>query len=1225
MIRARTLSDWNDTRREYPLDVCLHRWVERQAERTPERTALVFEGRKLSYAGLNERANRLASWLLRTGAGPNTLIDICVHRSFDMLIGLLGILKAGAAYVPIDPTYPPDRIRFLVEDSRVPVLLTQAACRGLLPATERFIPDPFGAACGDEPGGRLYRTGDLGRWRPDGVIEYLGRLDHQVKIRGFRVEPGEIEAEIAREPAVRDCVVVAREDVPGVVRLVAYLAAEPGQVSVPALRRRLQAALPEHMVPAAFVVLPVRTGCARDRRRAPRTAGRDRGGTAPAGAAPRGRACRSGSGGRMWADLLGLDRVGLDDGFFDLGGDSLQAVRMVADLAETHGLTVPVVRLFQHPSVGALAVSIREEKMARSALEEIDERATRQRIGRSSNDASRDGVAIVGLAGRFPGAPDLGKLWENLCGGVESISRFTFFGIGPLEAKVMDPQQRVFLELAWSALENAGYDAESFPGPIGVYAGVGDNHCYPVNLLGHPDLLRTAGKLVVEYGNEKDYIATRVSYALNLTGPSVSANTGCSTSLLAVDNAFNALLDYECDLALAGGVDIHVPQKSGFLYQANGPFCRDGHCRPFDAEASGTMSCDGAGVVVLKRLADALADGDTIHAVLRSTAKNNDGARKVSFLAPSVEGQSRVIAMALARANLSPEEIGYIGHPTIASGIAGLLKVVLCLQHERIPPTLHYRAPNPRIDFAESPFVVVDRLTAWPRGDRARVAGVSSFGFGGTNVHAIVADAPPPRSGGPSRPRQILVLSARTPGALETATVNLRTCLAETPGIDLADAAFTLAVGRRPFGHRRFAVCAHPQDAVQALSSPGALRTATRCCERRDPPVAFLFPGQGAQYAGMGRALYEGEAVFREAVDRCADLLREPLGGDLRAILYPAAGNGRHPEAPGGALPGDPLTDTFFTQPAIFTIEYALSALWRQWGVAPAWMIGHSIGEFVCACLAGVFRLEDALGLVALRGRLMRGLPRGVMLSVRAPAARIEPRLPPDVQLAAVNSPTLCVLSGPEPAVSALEQELQAEGTGCRRLRTSHAFHSAMMDAVVEPFAAAVARVPLSPPRIPFVSTVSGRPIRDMEATDPAYWGRHLRLPVRFSDGLQSLLASDAGLLLEVGPRSTLTTLAHQHAMDPDRHAAVASLAESADGAAEWEALLGAVGRLWLHGVTIDWNGFYGGQRRRRIPLPTYPFEHKRYWVDPVPATPATLAAAAGPGAEAARSTSVPA
>ena len=1133
---------------------------------------------------------------------------------------------------------------------------------------EKFIEDPFSG----DPSARLYKTGDLCRYLPDGNIDYIGRVDFQVKLRGNRIELGEIEAAIQQDPSVRQCAVTVREDSPGEKRLVAYVVEVPGKFSVSNMRRMLAGKLPDYMMPAAFVRLPdmpLTPSGKTDRRALPKP-GQERPELATPYIAPRTDTEKKLA--QVWRDVLQLDRVGIDDNFFDLGGDSLTALKMASRLHSAHRISLPVVKLFEFASVARLARFLDSRQDTAGFIDEINERATRQRIGRFHNDPLQDGVAVVGMAGRFPGAATVDQLWDNLCNDVESISWFSkeelgpgidpalrddpdyvpargivedadkfdaaFFGIGPQEARVMDPQQRVFLELAWSALENAGYDSQSFDGMIGVYAGVGDNHYYPTHVLSHPDLANMVGKVIVGYGNEKDYIATRVSYALDLTGPSVSVNTGCSTSLLAVDMAFRALIDHECDIALAGGVDIFVPQKSGFLYQPGGIFARDGHCRPFDSQATGTMFCDGAGVVVLKRLSAALADGDRIYAVIRGTAKNNDGANKASFLAPSVEGQARVVAMAQAQANVLPQDIsyieahgtgtplgdpievealtkvwraqtdrkqtcwlgcikGHIGHPTIAAGVAGLIKASLCLYHEKIPGTLNFRSPNPKIDFDNSPFKVVDRLTPFPRANQRRVAGVSSFGFGGTNVHTILEEAPPAAPSGPSRPKQLLLISAKTEKALSAASARLKSFLELHPDARLPDAAYTLQRGRRYFAKRRFFVCGDRADALNQLATPDSTRSRARTCDERDPEIAFMFPGQGSQYVNMGKNFYDHERLFREVVDDCCEILKPHLDCDLRDFLYPDEGD--------AVRAAQSLMNTFYTQPALFTVEYALARLLQHWGIAPSAMIGHSVGEFVCACLAGVFTLEDAARLVAVRGRLIQGLPGGSMLTIRADADVISARLPSDIQLAAINSPSLCVVSGPEDAIRQFQKKLDDAGTACKLLHTSHAFHSAMMDPVVEAFTREVSSARRRPPRIPFVSTVAGGWISDQQATDPAYWGRHLRMPVRFSHGIRELLKKDL-VFVEVGPRTTCATLMRQHATLKEKVPVTTTMPETHVDDAEWTALLAALGYLWLHGVSIDWRNFHAEENRQRIPLPAYPFERRSYWVDPVERAAAT-------------------
>ncbi|MDZ8088868.1 MAG: aminotransferase class III-fold pyridoxal phosphate-dependent enzyme [Nostoc sp. DedQUE12b] len=886
----------------------------------------------------------------------------------------------------------------------------------------------------------------------------------------------------------------------------------------------------------------------------------------------------------------------------------------------------------------------------------------------SDNQDPSDGVAIIGMVGRFPGAGNVDEFWRNLCEGLESTTFFedeeldpsidpnlckdpsyvkargiipggetfdaAFFGINPLEAVVMDPQARVFLELVYEALENAGYESESFEGLIGLYAGCGQNTYFANHIAGRMEIVDRIGEFQTMLANEKDFLTTRAAYKLNLKGPAVSVNTACSTSLVAVIQACQALTSYQCDLALSGGVSMTTPQNSGYIAQEGSMLSGDGHCRPFDASAQGTMFNNGAGVVVLKRLEDALHDGDRIYAVIRGSGINNDGADKVSFTAPSVDGQAEAIAMAQAYANFHPETISYIeahgtatplgdpieiealtqafrvhtdakqfcaigslksnvGHLVAAAGVAGLIKTALALHYKKIPPSLNFEAPNPKIDLANSPFYVNTKLAEWSEGETPRRAGVSSFGVGGTNAHIVLEEAPQIQSSGSSRPQQLLLLSAKTSQALEAATANLQQHLQYNAEINLADVAYTLQRGRKSFNYRRSVVCHDLTDAIAALQSLDPNQVNTRHTEIRNPAVVFMFPGQGSQYVNMGLNLYNHEPVFQEAVDECAEILKPLLGRDLREIIYPAPS-----ERETAAIS---LRQTCFTQPALFVIEYALAQLWQSWGVKPQAMIGHSIGEFVAACIAGVFTLEDALMLVATRGRFMWELPAGAMLSVRLPAKEVEPRLSAELAIAAINGPSLCVVSGPTEAIASLQKQLESEEVICRHLHTSHAFHSPMMDSIIHPFAEVVGKVKLSPPQIPFVSTVTADWITTHQATDPMYWATHLRQTVRFAEGVQTLWQQPERLLLEVGPRITTTTLARQQAKDIKQQIAIPSLGDNAENEAEWTALLKAVGQLWLAGVSIDWSNFYQRETRQRIPLPTYPFERQRFWIDPPP------------------------
>jgi acyl transferase domain-containing protein/acyl carrier protein len=894
---------------------------------------------------------------------------------------------------------------------------------------------------------------------------------------------------------------------------------------------------------------------------------------------------------------------------------------------------------------------------------------------------SPQGIAIVGMSGRFPAAPDLDRFWENLRGGVEAVSFFTdeelaaagvepaqladplyvkargvlrdielfdpaFFGFTPREAELLDPQHRAFLECSWEALESAGYDPERFPGRIAVYGGAGSNSYVLNNLLPNEELLRKVGGLQVVLMNQGDFLTTRVSYKLNLRGPSVLVQTACSTALVAVHMGCQSLLAGEVDMALAGGVSIDVPQVSGYFYQEAGVASPDGRCRAFDERAAGTVGGSGAGVVVLKRLEDALADGDTIHAVIKGSAINNDGSAKVGFTAPSVEGQAEAIAESLLMAGFEPDTIGYVeahgsgtalgdpveiaaltqafragtegtgfcavgsvkasvGHCNAAAGIAGLLKTVLALKHGEIPPSLHFERPNPRIDFAGSPFYVNARLSLWPDqpGQEVRRAGVSSFGLGGTNAHVVLEEAPPAEAPEPSlRPAQLLTLSARTASALERAEANLDGFLRSHPDVgiaDIADIAHTLQVGRRAFEHRRAWLV---RDGREVAAASGV------CEANAARPVVFLFPGLGDQYVDMARELYEVEPTFRETFDLCADLLAPYLDLDLRRVLFSEGGAVPRSGSPGLDLKAllrrdgradNRLSSTEVAQPTHFAVEYSLARLLMEWGIVPEAMIGYSIGEYVAACLAGALSLEDAILLVARRAKLIQDLPGGAMLAVPLPEAEVRPLLPERLSVAATNGPHLTVVGGPSEAVAEFERSLGERGVSSITLRTTHAFHTEMMEPAVAALTEIARRVEAHPPSIPYLSNVTGTWIAAEDLADPGYWARHMRGTVRFAEGLAELLGKPERLLVEIGPGGTLGTLARQHPLAPAGLVTVSALPGPGEGRSDEEHLLAALGRLWAAGAEVDWNGFAAHERRRRVPLPTYPFERQRCWIDP--------------------------
>ena len=889
-------------------------------------------------------------------------------------------------------------------------------------------------------------------------------------------------------------------------------------------------------------------------------------------------------------------------------------------------------------------------------------------------DTVLGGIAIIGMAGRFPGAKNIDQFWRNLCAGVESITRFTdaelednfstedrnaanfvkarpiledvdqfdaeFFGMYAREAELTDPQHRIFLEISWEALENAGYDPANVQGPIGVFAGQSIMTYFLNNVCGER---RTIEEFTSNYqvgcypmllGAGLDFLTTRVSYKLDLKGPSFTLQTACSTSLLAVAQAAQSLLLYQADMALAGGVSITFPQKRGYQHLEGGMVSADGTCRPFDADATGTIFGSGAGVVLLKRLEDALADGDHIYAVIRGSGVNNDGAGKVGFTAPSVNGQATVIDMALAAAGVDARSISYVechgtatplgdpievagltksfaaatddlqfcalgsvkgnvGHLDAAAGVTGLIKTALALKHRMLPPSLHYKRPNPQIDFAKTPFFVNASLRPWPESPSARRAGVSAFGVGGTNVHLVLEEAPAAAQAvaaaqDTAQPAsELIVLSARTAGALEAARKNLAAHLQEHASLPLADIAYSLQIGRRVFDQRLAFVARNRDEALAKLEGRDQLNVHAGRRLAKAAEVVFMFPGQGAQYPDMGKDLFERYPEFRQHIEQCSEILEPLMAQNLLNLLYPAVNS---PEAK--LL----LMSTVAAQPAIFSVEYALAKLWMSWGIRPTAMIGHSVGEFVAAALSGVMSLKDALTVVAARGRLMQDLPGGAMMAVRLAETELLPLMTPELAIAAVNGPALCVIAGPYAAVDGFETALTARNVVTRRLHTSHAFHSAMVDPVIEPLRRELQRVEFSPPTIPYVSCVTGDWISAEQAVSADYWARHARQAVRFADGVAKVSASGSAVLLEVGPGNALTTLALQ-ATRGRSVPVIASMQDATREHDDGDRLLDAAGRAFTQGIVPDWIALRGGTRQR-VPLPTYPFERNRHWIN---------------------------
>ncbi|MFB6367571.1 SDR family NAD(P)-dependent oxidoreductase [Paenibacillus elgii] len=885
-------------------------------------------------------------------------------------------------------------------------------------------------------------------------------------------------------------------------------------------------------------------------------------------------------------------------------------------------------------------------------------------------------IAVIGMAGRFPGARNIEQFWDNLVNGVESVTFLTeeeleqagvrpetyrqkdyvkscgcvledkdrfdaaFFGYTPAEAEIMHPQSRIFHECAWEALEHAGYDPLRYGQRIGLFAAASSSFGWEITtrLSGKRERLGDYASWLLD---SRDFLPTRVSYKLNLTGPSVLLNTTCSSSLVAIDAACRSLLTGQCEMALAGGVSIVTDPKEGYLYQEGMILSPDGHCRAFDAEAKGTIGGEGAGLVVLKPLEDALRDRDHILAVIKGFAANNDGNRKIGYTAPGTIGQSEAIALALGMAGVDPESVTYvethgtgtvlgdpveikalssafasskkqfcrigsvktnIGHLDEGAGIAGLIKTVLALQHRVLPPSLNFAVPNPMIHFEDTPFYVNEAASKWESERYPLRAGVSSFGIGGTNAHLVLEEAPPLAESEAGQPEQesapcegasLLLFSARTATALEQATVRFVDYLRANPEASLSDAAFTLQIGRAVWEHRRALAASNAAEAIERLTANDPAKVHTSVSKDEALPIVFLFPGQGSQYVEMGKALYENEPVFRQELDRCLRIIGHETNEDFKSILYP--------EALSGDV-GQKINETRYAQPLLFSFEYALASLLINWGIAPSAMIGHSLGEYVAACVSGVMTLEEALRLVVIRGRLMQSMPHGAMLSVQRPEEEMLRLLRTEVQfsgvsVAVINSPMHCVVSGPEEAIRLLEEKLTEQACPNFRVHTSHAFHSPMMAPMVPAFKEAFEQVSMKEPAIPYLSNVSGTWMEAGQTADPDYWTAHLLSTVRFSDGLLRLLRYEQCVLIEVGPGRSLSGFIHQLSQKTERHRLLNLVRHPKESTADDEHLIFQIGKLWTWGVRIDWEQFHRHALRRRIPLPSYPFEGGYYWL----------------------------
>ncbi|MFZ2322536.1 MAG: amino acid adenylation domain-containing protein [Ignavibacteriaceae bacterium] len=1488
----------------------IHKIFEEQVEQTPELTAVVFEDRNLTYAELNNRANQLAIRLIAEGVSSDALVGICLDRSLDLIIGMLGVLKAGGVCLPLDLNYPQERLSFMLADSGVDLILTQKKTADKVPDTNakkifldefvysndivenltttlsdnnliyviytsgstglpkgvkmphsaiynlikwqntkstpgmwktlQFAPISFDVSfqeifstltsgstlvllneeirrdpinllefiieneieriflpyialqnlaeavsvkvahglklkhiitAGEQlkvtpqiialfqklndavlhnqygpsethvitafelngnpaswsklpsigkpidnsnvvfldenlkevPSGQIgemylggkclalgyhkrndltesrfiklsidgydeqvfYKSGDLGVLSSDGNIEFLGRNDDQIKIRGYRIEPGEIESVISKIHGITNNVIALKEISEGRKILVSYFITQDKEIDIDSVKKYLNNHLPDYMIPNYFMRVnsfPLTPSGKIDKKSLPQPYNISKAESVDN---------KNLLGDEVeeklilvWKELLGIDDIGLNDNFFDLGGDSLLMGRLQIKISSVLKEQINIVELYQYPTISSLA-----EYIDRKRNQSKDFKISKSAIVNSSNND----VAIIGIAGRYPKAKTIKEFWENLVNGVEAISFFSdeelenlpntnsdselkfvkargvledvdkfdaeFFGFNPREASIMDPQHRIFLECAWEALEDAGYVPEKFDGAIGIFAGSSLNTYLIYNVLSdrQKQVEMANSYQLTDYttltGNDNGFLTTKVAYKLGLKGPAINVQTACSTSLVATAQAYQSLISGQCDMALAGGVSVSFPQKRGYYFVDGSIGSVDGHCRAFDAEATGTVFSSGAGIIVMKRLDVAIKDGDAIYAVIKSVAVNNDGSNKAGYMAPSVDGQAEVISKAHQLAGINAESVKYIeahgtgtpvgdpievtalekafrlstskkqfcgigtvksniGHSDAAAGITGVIKTALTLKNGVIPPTLHYTKPNTRFDFANSPFYVVDKLTRLDNFESPVRAGVSSFGVGGTNAHAILEQYLDKNNISVSEvEKQLIIVSAKTEKSLKNNIEVTIDYLNHNTNDDLGNIAFTLQEGRHEFEWRQFVVADSIKKSLESLKSvlsSGLNKNKARFNEKHH--LVFMFAGQGAQYLNMGRGLYEEQKLFKEIVDESSELLIPHLGLDIRDLLFPKVVD---------EFTAKKLEQTVYTQPALFIIEYALARLLINYGIKPASMIGHSVGEYVAACLAGVFSFNDVLFILSRRAKLMQEQASGSMLSVRANESEIKDYLNDDIALAAVNSPNLLVLSGKMESIKVLSERLSELKIENKLLFTSHAYHSKMMEPAIEPFIQAFSSIRLDKPAIPFISSLTGTWITDEQAVDPSYWAAQLRNTVRFSDGIKELQKKNNLVLIELGPGRALSTMASQHKNESGKQSVISTLTQPNEDADDVTNLLNAIGKLWISGISVEWKNFHLLKNRKRVHLPTYQFDRKSYWIEP--------------------------
>ncbi len=1129
---------------------------------------------------------------------------------------------------------------------------------------EKFVRDPIAGS------GLMYLTGDMVRQLPDGNIEFLGRIDGQVKVNGHRVELGAVETVLREDSKVREAVAMVYGAPNAEKQIVAFVELKPQESAGEAeLRAVCNAKLAHYEVPSRIYLretLPIGATGKIDRQAllASLTEKKTKPVVTSVGLEERVSA--------LWKQILGRDDIEKNTPFFEQGGTSLQMIEMHHELQSWGYSELSIVELFQHATVHHLVEHLKQSTGSEISFEPKAEQS----------DASNT-IAVIGMAGRFPGAKTPAELWKNFVEGREAIRTFTddeledsfdqatrnsdlyvkkrailddvetfdaeFFGLLPKEAELTDPQQRLLLECAWESLEDAGYASKAYPGRIGVFAGASINTyllrhiCADRRFVEEFTSVYQVGAFPMLVGNGADFTASRISYKLDLRGPAMTVQSACSTSLLAVAQAIEGLRSRKMDMALAGAASVSLPQRRGYLYQQGGMVSADGHCRPFDAQANGTVFGSGAAMVLLKRYEDAVRDGDHIYALIRGVGINNDGSAKAGYAAPSVDGQAASIVMAHTDAGVAADTIDYVechgtgtplgdpievaalskafrqhssgtghrcaissaksavGHLDVAAGVTGLIRACLALHHETIPGTLHYLSPNPRMELEKTPFYVTAENTPWSRNGHARRAGVSAFGVGGTNVHLVLEEAPQARISSSGDRYYTLPIAARSAEALNAYRQSLQKYFETRPDVNVADAAYTLSLGREPFAWRTSVCGRNPLEIAAALGSRKDAYQAQQA-----PDVIFLFPGQGAQYPGMAAGLYATEPVFRATVDECFEAGKAYLPAALKNLI-----------CAGKSEDADLLRSTENAQPALFVVEYSLARLWMSWGIQPTAMIGHSVGEITAACVAGVFSLPDALKLVALRGRMMQRMEPGAMLSVRMPAAELAPYLERhQLSLASVNSPVLCVASGPSDRVAALETELTAKNVQARKLHTSHAFHSAMVDGILPELAEVLGSISLHAPTHTIFSSCTGEELTAERAQDPSYWTRHCRETVQFASALANAAKRKKAFFLELGPGQTLETLARQQLSKDGSFVFGGSLPGPDAAEPSNEVIQRTLGTMWSAGGSVQWPAVFQHEKRVRISLPTYPFQRKRYWIEAPKAGAFKAAEAAEPVAE---------